>query len=97
MGNNHIKLVEYWVKRMMVLFMIMVFNIQVSGQCNLTLNVVQYCNNGGAVLGIGMQLQILGIPSNAAITSYSWTGPGGFTSNVANPVLTTSNANGNYT
>ena len=28
MANNHIQLVEYWVKRMMILFMIIVFNVE---------------------------------------------------------------------
>jgi gliding motility-associated-like protein len=97
MENNHIQLAKHWVKRMIILFMIMVFNVQVSGQCNLSLNDVQYCNNGGAVLGIGMQLQIFGVPSNALITSYSWTGPNSFTSNAENPVLTSPIANGTYT
>ena len=97
MKRNHSQLVGLCVRRVMILFMILVFNIHVNGQCSLNLNNVQYCNNNGAVLGLGMQLQIFSVPSNAAITSYSWTGPSGFTSNLANPVLTSPITNGTYT
>jgi hypothetical protein len=70
---------------------------KLNAQCNLNIDNVQHCSTSGAVLGLDMQLLIAGIPSNLAITDYSWTGPSGFTSTLANPYLPSPVADGFYT
>ena len=56
-------------------------------QCNLNLNNITVCNNSAAVLGLGMQFTIAGAPSLGLVTDFSWTGPGGFTSNQQFPIV----------
>lgn len=51
-------------------------------------------NSGAVCAG---QSATLSLTSNTAITSYTWSGPGGFTSNAASPVVTNINATSVYT
>ncbi|MFN5319035.1 MAG: hypothetical protein ACK5CY_09370, partial [Bacteroidia bacterium] len=67
-------------------------------QCELTLDSVTVCNNSPAVLGLGMQFTIAGVPSLGLVTNFSWTGPSipPALQNQQYPILT-SPSSGTYT
>lgn len=58
--------------RLVLCGVLVVAGNNLSGQCALSVQDINICSGGQAMLGLNVQLTIAGVPSNALISNYTW-------------------------